>query len=110
MDDESKGYCIYWPTHHKISIERGVYPDKSAALASETVEIEQENVPEPKLVNPNNSESTSITPEVSKPADNEQDAQADTQNSSKTPTQSKITFHMKRTFQMMTRQLYHVMK
>ena len=96
IDDESKGYRIYWPTHRKISIEQDVYPDKSAALAPETVQIEgenvPENVPEPKIVNPNDSESTSTTPEVEKPAENEQNTQLDDQNSPEIPTQSKIPF------------------
>src|SRR6266511_580296 len=57
IDDESKGYRIYWPTHRKISIERDVYADKTEALAPETIQIEGEILTEPKLVNPNDSES-----------------------------------------------------
>ena len=57
IDDESKGYRIYWPTHRKVSVERDVYADKSEALAPETVQIEGEEDEETKsLVNPNNSE------------------------------------------------------
>jgi hypothetical protein len=89
MDDESKGYRIYWPTHRKVSIERDVYPDKTEALAPETVQIEGENVPQPKAVNPNNLKSLPTTSVVSKPAEN---TQSDAQNSPEIPTQPKILF------------------
>jgi hypothetical protein len=88
MDDKSKGYRIYWPTHRKISIERDVYPDKSMALTPETVQIEEENVTESKSVNPNNFESKILAETEEKSAD----MQANAQNSPKIPTQSKIPF------------------
>ena len=56
IDDESKGYRIYWSSHRKVSIERDVYVDKSEVLAPETVQIEGENADECKLANPNSSE------------------------------------------------------
>ena len=89
IDDESKGYRIYWPTHRKVSIERDVYADRSEALAPETVQIEGENVTESKPVNPNSSEL-----KVSDENENKStEAQVDDQNIPKnSSTTAKIPF------------------
>jgi len=64
IDDESKGYQIYWPTHQKVSIERDIFTDKTKVFEPETIRIEGENATE-KEINP--SVSNSSTP---KPAEN----------------------------------------
>lgn len=61
IDDESKGYRIYWPTHRKVSIERDVYADKTKIFEPKTVEIEGENAAE-KSINPPASDSLTPKP------------------------------------------------
>ena len=39
-NDESKGFRIYWPKKHKISIERDMYFDKNHTLKPDEVSIE----------------------------------------------------------------------
>jgi hypothetical protein len=39
-DDESKGFCIYWPKEHTVGIKRDVYFDKNQALQPDEVSIE----------------------------------------------------------------------
>ena len=89
IDDESKDYRIYWPTHRKVSIEQDVYADRSEALAPETIQIEGENVTESKPVNPNSSEL-----KVSDENENKStEAQVDDQNIPKnSSTTAKIPF------------------
>jgi hypothetical protein len=40
FNEESKGFQIYWPKKHKVSIERDVYFDKNQALEPDKVSIE----------------------------------------------------------------------
>ena len=39
-NDESKGFRIYWPKKHKVSIERDMYFDKNHTLKPDEVSIE----------------------------------------------------------------------
>ena len=40
IDDESKGYRIYWPGKNRVSIERDVYFNEDEALEPEEIPIE----------------------------------------------------------------------
>jgi len=42
FDEESKGYCIYWPSKKRVSIEWDMYFDKDQALQPEEVQIKGE--------------------------------------------------------------------
>ncbi|RDB27836.1 Retrovirus-related Pol polyprotein from transposon TNT 1-94 [Hypsizygus marmoreus] len=42
IDDESKGYRIYWPKKRSVTVERDVYFNKDAALNPDNVQIEGE--------------------------------------------------------------------
>jgi hypothetical protein len=42
IDEESKGYRIYWPQKRSVSVERDVYFNKDEALLPETTQIEEE--------------------------------------------------------------------
>ncbi|KNZ76413.1 Copia protein [Termitomyces sp. J132] len=40
IDDESKGYQIYWPNRNRITVERDIYFSKGAALNPDNIQIE----------------------------------------------------------------------
>ena len=61
-DEESKGFCIYWPNKCKVSVERDMYFDKNWALEPDEASIEGvEDV----FTQPDTSQSRSTTPDNS---------------------------------------------
>ena len=52
-DDESKGYCVYWPGKNRVSVERNVYVDKKAILEPGVVRFEGEWEPDERAVESN---------------------------------------------------------
>lgn len=76
IDEQSKGYRVYWPKRHAVTVERDVYFDRNAAVSSDSVQIEGEwDLP----VNPD-------PPQASTPA--EVIPKVETNNSTVTSTES----------------------
>ena len=52
IDDESKGYRIYWPGKNRVSIERDVYFNEIKAFQPEEAPVEGGNDHSPNLKHP----------------------------------------------------------
>jgi hypothetical protein len=70
IDNESKGYRIYWPGKNHVSIEGDVYFNKSLALEPEEATVEGENERFTNKSHPQSSNTSRNDPEPSQPVEN----------------------------------------
>jgi hypothetical protein len=70
IDDEAKGYRIYWPGKNRVSVERNVYFNESEALEPEEAPVEGENDGLTNSNHPFNSNTSRNNPESLQPVDN----------------------------------------
>src|SRR5258708_7852943 len=68
LDDKAKGYRIYWPTKHRVTVERDVYFSKDAILNPENVQIEGEwGLPSNPNIPSNSNSSSNASPNIIQP-------------------------------------------
>jgi hypothetical protein len=70
IDDEAKGYRIYWPGKNRVSVKRNVYFNESEALEPEEAPVEGENDGLTNSNHPFNSNTSRNNPESLQPVDN----------------------------------------